>query len=126
MKLIEAVNAYIAASELSEREFDYETAHALMMVKRELLMHVQFYSDEEIKLAEEFAAKDGDGKIIYTAPGRFAIREDMNSEDYTTKKTALGEVFIEDPPKRVIPPPERITAKQLEALLPVIDFGGGR
>lgn len=126
MKLIEAANAYMALQELSEREFDYETAHTFLVVKRELQMHAQFYADEEIKLAEEFAKRDGDGKIIYTSPGRFVLREDMNAVDYLTKKTALGDVFIEDLPVRVVSPPEKITAKQLEALLPVIDFGGGK
>lgn len=122
MKLHEAVRAYLTIQTLSSRELDYKTAHALMITKKRLQPHVEFYSSEEMKLAEAYGEKDEKGKLIYREGGRFNIAGD--GDEYVTKKNALGEVTVEDFEPIKVPVPERITAEQLEALDGIIDFGG--
>lgn len=129
MKLHEAVRAYLTIQTLSSRELDYKTAHALMITKKKLQPHVEFYSAEEMKLAEEFGEKDEKGNLVCREGGRFNFAGDgdeyvANRDEYITKKNALGEVTIEDFEPIKVPVPERITADQLEALFGIIDFGG--
>lgn len=122
MKLHEAVRAYLAIQELSHRELDYKTAHALMITKKKLQPHFEFYSSEELKLAGAYGEKDAEGKLIYREGGRFNIAHDP--EEYARKKRELGEIDAEDFEPIKVPIPERITADQLEALFGLIDFGG--
>lgn len=42
MYLIECANAYLAAVQLQQKEMDYQTAFAVMMVKKQLQSHVEF------------------------------------------------------------------------------------
>lgn len=58
MYLIECANAYLAAVQLQQKEMDYQTAFAVMMVKKQLQSHVEFLQNEELKLAEKYAEKD--------------------------------------------------------------------
>ena len=53
MYLIECANAYLAAVQLQQKEMDYQTAFAVMMVKKQLQSHVEFLQNEELKLAEK-------------------------------------------------------------------------
>lgn len=58
MYLIECANAYLAAVQLQQKEMDYQTAFAVMMVKKQLQSHVEFLQNEELKLAEKYGEKD--------------------------------------------------------------------
>ena len=49
MYLIECANAYLAAVQLQQKEMDYQTAFAVMMVKKQLQSHVEFLQNEELK-----------------------------------------------------------------------------
>ena len=44
--LLKAVKAYKAINDLGEEKLDFKTAHTLLLAKRELEPHVQFYIKE--------------------------------------------------------------------------------
>ena len=50
MYLIECVNAYLAASQMQQWEMDYQTAYALLKLKRTMQTQLEFYQSEEMKL----------------------------------------------------------------------------
>lgn len=71
MYLIECANAYLAAVQLEQKEMDYQTAFAVMMVKKQLQSHVEFLQSEEMKLAEKYGEKDEKGNVKWTERGTF-------------------------------------------------------
>lgn len=121
--LIQCVNAYAALLPLMDREWDYKTAHGLMMLKRKLQLHASFFSQEEMKLAQEFAEKDENGQIRWKGAGRFAFQDPSRAKEYDSRRTELGAVEIQEQwePLR-IPVPEAIKPAQLEALEGFIEF----
>ncbi len=62
MKLIEAVNAYLAAEEMSREKWPYPVALALVKVKRRVKDEVDFFLARERELVEEYAARDEQGQ----------------------------------------------------------------
>ena len=125
MYLIECANAYLAAVQMQQKEMDYQTAFALMTVKRQLQSHVEFLQAEELKLAEKYAEKDENGRIRWTERGTFLFRDADAAEKYQRERTALGMTLVErDWTVQHAPAPEKITPMQLEALTGFVALGG--
>ena len=125
MYLIEYANAYLAAVQLQQKEMDYQTAFAVMMVKKQLQSHVEFLQNEELKLAEKYAEKDEKGNIKWTERGTFPYRDADAAAGYQRERRALGMTQVEDDfTVQHAPVPEKITPMQLEALEKFIVFGG--
>lgn len=125
MYLIECANAYLAAVQLQQKEMDYQTAFAVMMVKKQLQSHVEFLQNEELKLAEKYAEKDEKGDIKWTERGTFPYRDADAAAGYQRERRALGMTQVEDDfTVQHAPVPEKITPMQLEALEKFIVFGG--
>lgn len=123
MHLIEIVEAYIALLELMRKESDYQTAHAMVTLKRALKPQADFFTAEETKLMEQYAKKDEKGRVITTEQGRFLFAHPDQAPEYARRRTELAMVEVTDPfPQIVIPPPARITPQQLEALEGFIRF----
>lgn len=121
--LIQYVNAYAALQPLMDCEWDYKTAHALMMLKRKLQPHASFFSQEELKLVEEFAEKDEKGKVAWKGAGRFNFQDPSRAEEYNKKRMELGMVEIQEELEMVRAPiPATIKPAQLEALEGFIEF----
>ena len=95
MYLIECANAYLAAVQLQQKEMDYQTAFAVMMVKKQLQSHVEFLQNEELKLAEKYAEKDEKGNIKWTERGTF-YRDADAAAGYQRERRALGMTQVED------------------------------
>lgn len=74
MKLIEAVNANLAAQEMSQQRLPYDLALAVVKVKRATADETDFFLREERTLVEEYADTDENGNIRMTGSGRFALR----------------------------------------------------
>ena len=96
MYLIECANAYLAAVQLQQKEMDYQTAFAVMMVKKQLQSHVEFLQNEELKLAEKYAEKDEKGNIKWTERGTFP---------YRVEDAAAGRAPMMCRPPLMYPPP---------------------
>ena len=113
MYLIECANAYLAAVQLQQKEMDYQTAFAVMMVKKQLQSHVEFLQNEE------------KGNIKWTERGTFPYRDADAAAGYQRERRALGMTQVEDDfTVQHAPVPEKITPMQLEALEKFIVFGG--
>lgn len=125
MYLIDCVNAYMAAVQMGQKETDYQTAFALMQVKRQLQSSVDFLQEQEMKLADKYAEKDEARRIKWTKPGTFRFRDEEAAESYKQEREALCRTKVDDTfDMQHAPVPEHITAAQLEALEPFISFGG--
>ena len=125
MYLIDCVNAYMAAVQMGQKETDYQTAFALMKVKRQLQSSMDFLTEQEMKLAEKYAEKDEAGRIKWTKPGTFRFRDEEAAESYKKEREAICRTKVDETfDRQHAPAPEYITAAQLEALEPFISFGG--
>ena len=123
MKLIECVNAYMAAVELSQQDLDFKTAYALVRLKKKLQTQFDFIAKEEAKLTEEYADRDENGEIIWKGPGKFQIRDIKRVEEYSKRREELGDMDVQEEftPWRA-PVPKSIKPANLEALEGFIVF----
>lgn len=124
MLLINCVTAYVVLRELMDKEFDYKTAHALLMLSRKLKPHVDFYGEKERKLMEKFAVKDECGRVKLNK-NSWTLEDPSRVDEYREEIISLGAVTVEgfDEPVRVSATPA-IKPSQLEALSGFIEFGG--
>ena len=53
MYLIECANAYLAAVQLQQKEMDYQTAFAVMMVKKQLQSQWRFFAERGAETGRE-------------------------------------------------------------------------
>lgn len=124
MLILKAVTAYMAAMQLMEQELDYKTAHALVLLKSRLQPHVDYYTHEEVRLAQEYGKKNETGNVVYDDNGRFTLEPETAAE-YNKKKLELAQVDIQEEWEKIkCPCPEKIKPVILEALQDFIEFGG--
>ena len=126
LTLFDCVNAYTALMALHTQEWDYKSAYAIVTLKRKLQPHAEFFAEEEMKLVNEHAAKDENGKIVWTATGKFQFENGEHVREYEAARKALGAVEVDEEftPLR-LPLPQRITPQHLEALENLIIFEEG-
>ena len=125
MYLIQCVNAYMAIRALEECECEYQTAHSLIALKHRLQPHVDFFIKNEMKLVEEYAKREEDGKITITENGGFAFLDPAMANEYAKRRTELSMVLVEEEiPVLHAPAPKTIRPVHLEALSGFLDFGG--
>lgn len=123
MLILKAVAAYMAAMQLMEQELDYKTAHALVLLKSRLQPHVDYYSHEEMKLAQAYGRKDEDGRLDMNDAGRFTLESPEAAEEFNRKKLELAQVEIQEEWEKLrVPQPERIKPAVLEALQDFLEF----
>lgn len=117
MVLLDCANAYLAAVQMQQKEMDYPSAFALMMLKRDLQGQVEFLQSEELKLAEKYAEKDEEGRIQWTGQGTFPFRDAAAAEGYRRERLALVLTKVEETwTVRSVSVPGTITPEQLEWL----------
>lgn len=123
MVILECVTAYVAIQAMMERECPYKTAHALVITKKRIQTHAEFFVTEERKLVAEYAVKDEKGQPVIEANGTFRFREGTDPVQYERKRRELGAVPVEESFEPVhAPMPQVITPAQLEALEKFIVF----
>ena len=124
IKLERAADAYEALVKLSREKLAYRTAHAMMMIKKELHKEAEFLQDEELKIAKEHAVLNGEGEIQWIGDGKFQIRDGMQKQYRKAMQELLEtEVLIEQMKAAI--PPENITLEQMEALDGLLIFEEG-
>lgn len=122
MKLIDAVNGYLAAENLMREPCPYQTAAALVQLRGKLRDLAEYYLAEERKLIDRYAAKTEDGSVKMSGTG-FAFAVPAQAPEYNARRAELGDTEVEtDFPPRTLPAPERITPWSLEALTPFVTF----
>ena len=122
-ELIRCVNAAMAVNGLMEQEWDYESAYALARLRRTLQPHVDFFVQEEYKLARQYGKKDGEGQVCFTRRGTFLYEDPDQAAEYNAKRLELGAVEVDlEWEETVLPQPERIRPMQIEALAGLVKF----
>lgn len=116
--LYKAIMAYNAIAELENEKTDFSTAHALIMAKKALEPHAQFYIQSERTIVEKYALPSEDGSKVSQA-GKFRLPAE-NAAAYTAEKAELNgvEVDIDLNPRRLKSVPD-LKPSTLEALLDV-------
>lgn len=123
MTLMQYVTAYVAVQSLMERETDYGSALALLLLKRKLEPQAQFFAQKEQELVNRYAARKKDGTIEWTSQSTFAFAEPEKAAEYAAERAKLGSTVGSKGFKRVkLKAPERLTPAQLEALEPFVEF----
>ncbi len=123
MYLIECINAYISATQMQQKETDYQTAYALLRVKRELQTQVDFFRAEELKLIKKYARTDESGQIQWLGTERIEFEDAASAEEFKREREKLCMTQTDEPETLRAPIPERISPAQLEALEKFIRFG---
>lgn len=129
MKLINAVEAHMAAEELSGQTLPYPLALALVKVKRATADEAAFFLEEEQKLVAQYADLDEDGRLRMIQGGRFVMKDPAKLGEYEAARRKLAETDIGTTKDKIqVAPPEAITPAQIEALEPYLEFveGAGR
>lgn len=123
MIILKAMNAYLAATQMMEREQDYETAHALVLLKARLQPHMDFYVEQETALVRKYGRKNKKGEVVYDARGHFRFASPEAGEAYRKKKLELDRTEVQEDWEQLrVPKPERIVPAQLEALQDFLVF----
>jgi len=116
--LYKAIMAYNAIAELENEKTDFSTAHALIMAKKALEPHAQFYIQSERTIVEKYALPSEDGSKVSQA-GKFRLPAE-NAAAYAAEKAELNgvEIDIDLNPRRLKSVPD-LKPSTLEALLDV-------
>lgn len=123
MRLEQCVKAYWTVMELSGKDWDYKTAYALVTLKKRLEEPVSFYNREELKLVEEYGAKDEKGNIRVDGRGTFTFAQPERAGEYIQRRQELGQVEADWLHKPLhAPAPDSIKPSQLEALEGFLEF----
>ena len=124
MLLIKCVTAYVVVRELMEKEFDYKSAHAILMLSQKLKPHVDFYGIKERELMEKFAVKDESGRVKLEG-NIWQLKDASDADKYRAEINSLGAVEVNgfEEPIRISAVPT-IKPAHLEALFGFIEFGG--
>lgn len=123
MYLIECVNAYLAASQMQQWEMDYQTAYALLKLKRTMQTQLEFYQSEEMKLVKKYAKADEDGNVQWEDGNKFSFADAEKAKRFAKAREELSMTQVDDIEPVSVPSPERISPAQLEALEKFIHFG---
>ena len=118
MKITKIMKAYQALCKVSTQELPYSTAHDILIAKHTLYPHVQFFSENEMKIAQKYAEKE-DGKIKIT-DGGYNVAANVR-EDCVRELMELSDVDVEFTPVTVhVKANFSISVDDLEALEGVI------
>lgn len=123
MLLIQCITAYTAVLALSEQEMNYETALALVVLKKRLAPHVEFFAGKERALIDEYGKRDDAGKLIRSGQDGFVLDETKDLREYAARRAELSATNVpEDFEPLHAPSPQQIKPAHLEALEGFICF----
>lgn len=123
MNLSQYVAAYAAIQGMMGNLMDYDSAHAVMVLKKKLEPHATFYADEEMKLAQEYATQDANGNAVFDGNGNFTFQDPSRAPEFASRRKELGDVAVqEDGIPIQLKARYMVTPTQLEALEGFIEW----
>lgn len=125
MNLIQVITALAALNLFNDRKLDYPSAHKLMLLRRQLAPHRDFYAQKEWELVLEYAELDERGEPIVAENGTFKPRDPDSVPAFDLARMRLNAVELDEPVEKVklkLPNDMRMTLAEIEALACVIDF----
>lgn len=120
MTIIKCMKAYKAILELENEKLDFSTAHTLVMGKRALEPHAEFYTGKEQEIVKRYAIPDKDGNL-FTANGQFKMSANSTT-DFMRDKAELDAVEVEVEIKGKIKRLPEVKPSVLDALIDVFEF----
>ena len=97
MKLIELLNALIPLRALTETRFtSFKKFRELAILRKKVEFEADFYSKEEKKIVETYAAKNENGEPIILEGGRIQLKELEAKIAFDKEITNLRELEISD------------------------------
>lgn len=125
MTLEKALSYYKALTELSQIELDYTSAYALVRLKKKLKGHIDFFTEEEMKLVQTYGKKNECGIVEWNEDGTFYFEDAAQAQEYSQKRKELGDVELDDTVDEVsIVPPKKMRPTLIEALDGLVTFEG--
>lgn len=120
--LLQCAQTYGAITEVEDKEFSFATAHGLVMAKKELQPHAEFFYQKEHELIEKYVGRDENGKPMVNGT-QIQIHRDKAAE-YFKERDDLNNVEV-DVTRRMITSISNIKPATLEMLMNVFDFDDG-
>ncbi len=124
MYLIQYVNAFMACERLMERELEFKTAHAVVMLRHALKKHADFFAAEELKLVEKYAKKTETGEVAWEKEGQFSFENTENAETFKKQREELGMLELEEFVPMQAGKIQAVRPAVLEALCGFLEFEG--
>lgn len=119
--LKKAFHAYNAIGELMNEKMSFKDAHTLLVAKKELEHHVQFYADKEHELVDKYAIKNENGEVVLNG-NQFQMPTDKIA-DFAKEHEELDSVEVAvDLKEKTIHGLTEIKPSVLEALMELFDF----
>lgn len=123
MTLIRCITAYTALLALSEQAVPYDTALAIVLLKKRLAAHTEFYAAKEWELIETYGKRDDNGKIVTDGPGRFVLDPEKDIAEYDRLKRELASTEVPEEFEPVkVSCPDKISPAHIEALEGFMEF----
>lgn len=109
--------------EMAKKEWRYDLALAIYLVKKDLFPHVLFFTQNEMNLMKEYAKKGEDGKPVLSENGSFPFEDPNKAAEFYQKRDSLYYTEILDGyvPKKACAP-DSISPAELEALEGLIEW----
>ena len=120
LTLGDCVRAYSGILEVMDSEQTYEISHALVMAKRELDAHMEFFSEKEAELVRKYAKKDEKGEIV--RDGNTVQIDNTVFTEFKAEHDTLDGVEVEIKERKLKTFPEKIKPAVLDKLLLVFTF----
>lgn len=119
--LEQCVKIYNCIGELENQKVGFSTAHGILIVKKAMQPHAEFFSEKERELIAEYAIPDENGNTV-SSNGKFDLRtEDVQS--FLAKRCELESVEVElEIKKPTLKGISEISASSLELLMEVFEF----
>lgn len=119
-KIIKCIKVFQAITQMGEMDLSYTTAHKLVVAKKELQTHVDFYIEKERELIEKYAEKDENGN--WEHDGKYQIPPEYVKE-YLDAHNKLDSIEVEiSAPWKLKELPEKVKMPIIEALMEMFEL----
>lgn len=123
MLLLHCVTAYIALCQLMQEKQPFSLAYEMVLLKKSLQPHVDFYLGEEQKLIARYGRQNEKGKPVFQE-GQLLFVSETAALEYAENHRELDMVPVQWTAVS-LERPVTIKPAQAEALMEVVQFTGG-
>lgn len=123
MDLISAAKRYLILENMAKKDWNYDLAMAVFLIRKDLAPHMEFLSREEEALMEEYAKKGKDGRPVLTERGSFLFADPSKAGEFFAKRDELYNIdVLSDYKPRMVSSPASISPLELEALDGLVEW----
>lgn len=122
LTLLQCAQTYDAIMKIGDQEVSFAIAHGLVMAKKELEPHAEFYYEKERELVEKYVGRDENGNPMVNGT-QIQIHRDK-ADEYFKERDELNNVEVNVTRRRIASIPN-VKPAILEMLMNVFDFDDG-